>query len=84
LIESGHLFLALPPLYRLAAGARSSTPADDKHKDELMKTVFKSKGKSRSAASRAWARCRRRSSRKQRWNPSKRVLLRVEIPKQQG
>ncbi|TAL35354.1 MAG: DNA topoisomerase IV subunit B [Alphaproteobacteria bacterium] len=45
LIEHGALYLALPPLYRLTAGGESVYARDDAHKDELMKTVFKSKKK---------------------------------------
>lgn len=45
LIEHGALYLALPPLYRLSAGGESVYARDDAHKDELMKTVFKSKKK---------------------------------------
>lgn len=43
LIENGHLYLALPPLYRLAHGAQSVYARDDQHKDELLKTTFKNK-----------------------------------------
>lgn len=43
LIENEHLFLAVPPLYRLTHGATTVYARDDKHKDELMKTVFKGK-----------------------------------------
>ncbi len=43
LIESGRLFLALPPLYKLTAGAKSAYANDDAHKNELMDTVFKGK-----------------------------------------
>ena len=45
LIQSGALYLALPPLYRLSAGGESVYARDDAHKDELMKTVFKSRKK---------------------------------------
>ncbi len=41
LIEKGHLFLAVPPLYRLSHGATSVYARDDAHKDELIATVFK-------------------------------------------
>src|SRR4030095_15364240 len=33
LIANGHLFLAMPPLYRLSQGARSVYARDDQHKD---------------------------------------------------
>lgn len=45
LIESGALYLALPPLYRLSAGGETVYARDDAHKEELLKTVFKSKKK---------------------------------------
>ena len=41
LIEQGHLYLAMPPLYRLTQGGKSVYAADDAEKDLLLKTVFK-------------------------------------------
>jgi topoisomerase-4 subunit B len=40
LIENQHLFLALPPLYKLTHGAKSVYARDDKHKDALIKSHF--------------------------------------------
>ncbi len=45
LIENGHLYLAVPPLYRLTYGSTTVYARDDKHKEQLMKTVFKGKTK---------------------------------------
>ncbi|WP_172124953.1 MULTISPECIES: DNA topoisomerase IV subunit B [unclassified Devosia] len=45
LIEGGHLFLALPPLYRISQGAKTLYARDDAHKAELMATEFTGKGK---------------------------------------
>ena len=45
LIDNGHLFLAMPPLYRLSHGAKSEYARDEKHRDELLKTVFKGSSK---------------------------------------
>jgi topoisomerase IV subunit B len=45
LVENGHLFLALPPLYRLHRGDQTVYARDDAHKDELMKTAFAGNGK---------------------------------------
>lgn len=45
LIENEHLFLAVPPLYRLTHGATTVYARDEKHRDELLKTVFKGKTK---------------------------------------
>jgi topoisomerase IV subunit B len=43
LIDRGHLYIAIPPLYRLTQGAKSCYARDDAHKDELLATVFKGK-----------------------------------------
>ena len=34
LIENGNLYLALPPLFRIAQGAKTAYARDDSHKDE--------------------------------------------------
>ncbi|MBL8565463.1 MAG: DNA topoisomerase IV subunit B [Hyphomicrobiaceae bacterium] len=43
LIEHGHLYLALPPLYRLTHGGKTVYARDDKHREELMAKEFKGK-----------------------------------------
>jgi topoisomerase-4 subunit B len=40
LIESGHLYLAVPPLYRLTHGGKTFYARDDKHKAEILKKEF--------------------------------------------
>lgn len=42
LIESGRLFMAQPPLYRLTQGGKTLYAADDAEKDQLIETEFKS------------------------------------------
>ncbi len=42
LIESGRLFMAQPPLYRLTQGGKTLYAADDAEKDALIETEFKS------------------------------------------
>ena len=41
LIENGHLYLAVPPLYKITQGAKSLYARDDKHRDELIAKEFK-------------------------------------------
>ncbi len=43
LIERGHLYLAQPPLYRLAAGGTLAYARDDADRDRLLATTFKGK-----------------------------------------
>jgi topoisomerase-4 subunit B len=40
LIDHGHLFLAVPPLYRLSHGGKNFYARDDKHRDEIRKKEF--------------------------------------------
>jgi topoisomerase-4 subunit B len=40
LIERGHLYLAVPPLYRLTHGGKTFYARDDRHKDEILKKEF--------------------------------------------
>ncbi|MBS9477874.1 DNA topoisomerase IV subunit B [Ancylobacter radicis] len=45
LIENGHLFLAVPPLYRITQGAKTLYARDEAHRDELLRKEFSSRGK---------------------------------------
>jgi topoisomerase-4 subunit B len=43
LIDDGHLYLAMPPLYRISSGVKVVYAMNDLHKDELLATEFKGK-----------------------------------------
>jgi len=45
LIEGGHLFIAVPPLYRLTHGGKTIYARDDKQKDILLKKEFHANAK---------------------------------------
>ncbi len=45
LIDNGHLFLALPPLFRITQGDKTIYARDDAHKDELLEAEFNGRGK---------------------------------------
>ncbi len=45
MIAEGHLYLAMPPLYRLTQGAKNEYARDEAHRDLLLKTVFKGSSK---------------------------------------
>ncbi|WP_102958352.1 DNA topoisomerase IV subunit B [Mangrovicella endophytica] len=45
LIRQGHLFLAVPPLYKLSQGGKTVYARDDKDRERLMAREFKGKGK---------------------------------------
>ncbi len=81
LIQQGHLYLALPPLYRLAGGGNVRYARDDAHKDELMKTVFKSvKGKVEISRFKGLGEMPPAQLKETTMDPAKRTLLRVVVP----
>ena len=43
MVRSGRLYLAMPPLFRLSHGGKTTYARDDAHKDELLATTFKGK-----------------------------------------
>ncbi|HEY4200502.1 MAG TPA: DNA topoisomerase IV subunit B [Devosiaceae bacterium] len=45
LIDDGHLYLALPPLYRISQGPKTLYARDDLHKEELISSEFTGRGK---------------------------------------
>ncbi len=80
LIEDGRLFLALPPLYRLASGTLSEYARDDRHKDELMETIFKNKKKVDVSRFKGLGEMPAKQLKETTMNPATRTLLRVTIP----
>jgi len=45
LVENGHLYLAVPPLYRLSHAGKVFYARDDKHRDELIRKEFHANAK---------------------------------------
>jgi len=45
LIDNGHLYLAMPPLFRITQGDKTIYARDDAHKEELLKSEFGGRGK---------------------------------------
>jgi len=82
LIEEGHLYLAVPPLYRLTQGAKSLYARDDAHKDELIKSGFTGKGAIEVSRFKGLGEMPMRDLRDTTMDPAKRTLLRVAIATQ--
>ncbi len=80
LIEEGHLFLAMPPLYRITQGAKSEYARDDAHKDELMEKVFTGRSKIEISRFKGLGEMPAKQLKDTTMAPDKRILLRVTVP----
>jgi len=79
LIESGRLYLAQPPLYRLTQGSESVYAMDDAEKDRLMASHFKGRGKIEVSRFKGLGEMPARQLKETTMDPGKRTLLRVTI-----
>jgi topoisomerase-4 subunit B len=79
LIEQGHLYLAVPPLYKLTHGAKSVYARNDKHKDELIKREFAANAKVEISRFKGLGEMNAPQLKETTMNPALRTLLKVEI-----
>ena len=79
LIDNGHLYLAVPPLYRLSQGAKTAYARDDAHKAELLKSEFNGRGKVDVSRFKGLGEMLPKQLKETTMDRSVRTLLRVEI-----
>ncbi|HVZ67924.1 MAG TPA: DNA topoisomerase IV subunit B [Rhizomicrobium sp.] len=79
LISGGHLFLAMPPLYRLAQGGKTVYARDDAHRQELLKTIFKSSSKVEVSRFKGLGEMLPAQLKETTMRPGNRTLIKVEI-----
>jgi topoisomerase-4 subunit B len=82
LIEGGHLYLAMPPLYRLSQGGKTIYARDDEHREELMKTEFKANAKVEVSRFKGLGEMPPAQLKETTMSPGKRSLLRVIVPEE--
>ena len=79
LIENGHLYLAVPPLYRLSHGGKVVYARDDTHKNELVKKEFHANAKIEVGRFKGLGEMMASQLKETTMDPKMRTLLRVVI-----
>ncbi|MEX0956071.1 MAG: DNA topoisomerase IV subunit B [Rhizobiaceae bacterium] len=79
LITDGHLYMAVPPLYRISQGGKVMYARDDAHKDQLLADEFTGRGKVEIGRFKGLGEMMPAQLKETTMDPAKRTLLRVEI-----
>jgi topoisomerase IV subunit B len=79
LIDQGHLYLAVPPLYKLAQGAKVAYARNDQHKEELLKSDLSGRGKVEVSRFKGLGEMLPSQLKETTMDPAKRTLLRVSL-----
>jgi len=79
LVREGHLYLAVPPLYKIAQGAKTMYARDDAHKEALLESEFKGRGKIEISRFKGLGEMMAAQLKETTMNKQERTLLKVQI-----
>ena len=79
LIEQGHLYLAVPPLYKITLGPKSFYARDEKHRDQIIEKEFKGKANVKVGRFKGLGEMNASELKETTMDRKRRGLLRVEI-----
>ncbi len=80
LIRDGHLYLAIPPLYRLSQGSKTAYARDDDHRAEIIKNELTGRGKVEMSRFKGLGEMMPAQLKVTTMAPKTRTLLKVELP----
>jgi topoisomerase IV subunit B len=79
MIDQGHLYLAVPPLYKLAQGAKVAYARNEQHREELVKTELSGRGKIEVSRFKGLGEMLPSQLKETTMDPKKRTLLQVTL-----
>ncbi len=79
IIRNGHLFMAVPPLFKLSQGGKTAYARDEAHRQELVDTVFNGRGKIEITRFKGLGEMMPQQLKETTMDPAKRTLLRIDV-----